>query len=279
MDVFISHVHEDETLASELKGFLEGLFLNASVFVSGRDLAGGELWSEELRSRLEKSTVIIALVTRYSSDSNWVHFEAGVGFVRKCTIPLVADGVTIDALRPPLKLLQARTFDDEGLRLLAQDIAQLARLRSPDRFPGLSEVTKSADKFIHLRSEDAPSAPAESGSTSRARSKEPKIDATLTELRKRLHEAISTAIELHRPTFDIPTAEKMQNLELRELLELADAVGVPAPYSYGVALKNLQAKAPVSTDPPWKAMNYERDLRNLASMIAKLENQPKDPRA
>ena len=67
--VFVSHVHEDETIASALKEYLERLFLNATVFVSGQDLAGGELWAEELRKKLQSSTAIIAIITRFSRDS------------------------------------------------------------------------------------------------------------------------------------------------------------------------------------------------------------------
>src|SRR5690348_5247725 len=91
--IFISHASEDETMAIELKAFLENIFLNADVFVSGRDLAGGALWAEQLRAKLEEATTIIALITRFSAESTWVHFEAGAGFVRKRTIPVVADGV------------------------------------------------------------------------------------------------------------------------------------------------------------------------------------------
>jgi len=42
--IFISHVADDESIASCLKDFLEKIFLNADVFIASRDLKGGEIW-------------------------------------------------------------------------------------------------------------------------------------------------------------------------------------------------------------------------------------------
>jgi hypothetical protein len=69
LTVFISHVTEDEPLASGLKDYLESIFLNASIFVSGRDLAGGEVWIEELRSTLAAATAVIGVMTPLSLKS------------------------------------------------------------------------------------------------------------------------------------------------------------------------------------------------------------------
>jgi hypothetical protein len=126
--VFISHVHEDETLALHLKSLLEGIFLDADVFVSGRDLAGGQVWFEELRQRLGHAIAIIALITRFSLSSRWVYFESGTGFIRQCTIPVVTDGVTLEDLQPPMTLLQTRKYDEEGLKALWQEGARFIQL-------------------------------------------------------------------------------------------------------------------------------------------------------
>jgi hypothetical protein len=73
--VFISHNAEDETVAAAIKDFLESVFLNAEVFVSTRDLAGGELWVKTIQAQLEHAIAIVALVlhcptTIHGSSSN-----------------------------------------------------------------------------------------------------------------------------------------------------------------------------------------------------------------
>ncbi len=272
MDIFISHVHDDETIASALKDFLEGLFLNADVFVSGRDLTGGELWFEKLRTRLERSTAIIAIVSRFSKDSNWIYFEAGAGFVRKCTIPLVVDGVTIDTLVPPLKLLQSRTFDDAGLRLLAQDIALLAGIRPPDKCPGLSEAIKVADEFLGLRSSEDPSGPLSEPTAYDQVFGE--RDANVSErhsaLQERCKQAVSIAIQSTYATFEIPSPDEIQKLSFRDMVGLAEAVGVSIPF--GLRLSLSLFIFPRVDDPLWKKMNTERKLRDIETELSEYEH-------
>src|SRR5262249_7345805 len=105
ISIFISHIKDEEAIALALKSFLESTFLNATVFVSGKDLCGGDVWAKQLRGQLETSTVIIAIVSPCSACSTWVHFEAGAGFIRECTIPVVVDGLQIRDLKPPFSLL------------------------------------------------------------------------------------------------------------------------------------------------------------------------------
>ncbi|MCG6535397.1 MAG: toll/interleukin-1 receptor domain-containing protein [Syntrophales bacterium LBB04] len=128
--VFISHVSDDESIAIAIRQFIEKVFLNATVFVAGRDLIGGEVWVKEIRDKLRTSRVIVSIITPFSQNSSWVLFESGAGFLDSRTIPLCGDGITIEALKPPLKLLQARALNQEGLKNLVRDIARLAELSS-----------------------------------------------------------------------------------------------------------------------------------------------------
>jgi len=79
-NIFISHDNSDETIAIELKKFIENIFLNTNVYVSGRDLEGGQTWIENIKLALKSSQVIIALVTKKSINANWLYFESGAGF-------------------------------------------------------------------------------------------------------------------------------------------------------------------------------------------------------
>ena len=156
-EVFISHDSSDETLALLLKKLVEEVFLNAEVFVSSRDLRGGNLWVEEIKKRLSSAKIIVSLVTRFSEHNPWVLFESGTGFTEDKTIPICADGITLENLEVPLKLLHARNFDDAGLKYLIHDIANIAQLRQPTTCNGLDAILSEANTFIKLRNiEDAP---------------------------------------------------------------------------------------------------------------------------
>jgi len=272
IDIFISHVHDDETLASTLKDFLEGLFLNANVFVSGRDLTGGEVWIEELRARLDRSTAIIALVTQLGKNSDWVHFEAGAGFARKCTIPLVAGDVSLNALEPPLKLLQARTLDETGLQLLAQDVARLAELRQPDKYPGLEETIRVAEEFLNLRAESTTTEPSELAVANVASIAQPDqtLVARLRSLEDRAKKAIANAVGLRSATFDVPNRDEIEAMTLHDACELAEAVGVSVPF--GILRVSLHStNMPDEDAPPWRKMNKERVFKDIEDGLIAFE--------
>lgn len=92
-NIFISHDAFDQAIAIELKSFLENIFLNSNVYVSGRDLEGGQTWIENIKLALDSSQVIIALVSKKSINANWLYFESGAGFTDDRTIPLVTDNL------------------------------------------------------------------------------------------------------------------------------------------------------------------------------------------
>jgi hypothetical protein len=94
-NIFISHDSKDETIAVELKAFLENVFLNASIYVSGRDLQGGQTWIENIKLILKSSQVIISIISKESINNNWIYFETGAGFTDDKSIPLITDGLKI----------------------------------------------------------------------------------------------------------------------------------------------------------------------------------------
>jgi hypothetical protein len=268
--VFISHVSEDAALASQLKDFLESIFLNVNVFVSGRDLSGGQLWMEQLRKSLGSATAIIALTTRFSSDSRWVYFESGAGFVEGRTIPVVADGVTLSTLTAPFKLLQARTYDDAGLKALASDIARLASLREPVRFPGLDKILAESKTFIDLRSA-APAAPASARPSSAPRSA-PRVAPSNTPsasasraaaIVRRARELVMQDVLRREAVFEIPSIEEMRAMKFSDLDSLAKAVGVVMPGMLNLQVMMLEMSPPSPNLPAWEQVNQEKRLAEL----------------
>jgi hypothetical protein len=144
--IFISHDSADQALAEILREYLIRLVPAVDIFVSGADIRGGKGWFENLRSQLEASLVIIALMTRKSRTSPWVHFEAGSGFVPETTIPVCTDGVTKSDLDYPLRQLQARNLDSEDLAALFRDIAELTDRPDLSGDVVLINATEATDK-------------------------------------------------------------------------------------------------------------------------------------
>jgi hypothetical protein len=270
--IFISHVDEDGAIALAMKTFLEELFLNAQCFVSGWDLAGGELWFEELRKQLESSVCIVALISPISKDSRWVHFEAGAGFVTLRTIPIAVAPLTVDTLPAPLKLLQARNLTREGLEALSIDIARLAKLRTPARFPGLDEALGEIDSFLKKRLQ--PSIPSTTAATSARQTLFPPkpaedlaIKAQLGHLQTQVRSLLIELLERSRASFDIPSQHELRAQNLMDLFEIADAVGAPTPFQSRWALTFDTAVA--ADAPEWKKINERKQLGEVERELVK----------
>lgn len=76
--VFVSHKHDDHSLAETVKTTLEGLCGRIECFVSGSDLPAGSDWNAEIRSQLAKSHLLILLFTEPSRNWDWCLYEAGL---------------------------------------------------------------------------------------------------------------------------------------------------------------------------------------------------------
>ena len=279
--VFISHVSDDESIAIAIKRFIEKVFLNSVVFVSGRDLTGGEVWVKEIRDKLRTSRVIVSIITPFSQNSSWVLFESGAGFSDSRTIPLCGDGITIETLRPPLKLLQARALSQEGLQKLVRDIARLAELREPSEYPGLPDALSSIDDFLHARSQSIkdnggelpqPESPVTEVTL---QPQESTVDMDLQskadELEKRLREATIRSIEKAASSYDVPSRDEMEKMGQGELNEVASCFNIPRLLGIRADLL-LYRMNPVSEDASrWKKMNAQKSFEAALETIVKFE--------
>jgi hypothetical protein len=150
--ILISHDSKDEELASELKFFLENIFLNVHVYVSGKDLRGGQTWVEQIKNRLKSSRIIITLLTTKSLNNNWVYFESGAGFADDKAIPLLADNLKPEDLPSPLNLLQARLLTNSGIKALIKDISTRLDSREPTNYSGINELIIKIEKLLRRES-------------------------------------------------------------------------------------------------------------------------------
>jgi len=285
-EAFVSHDSADETLALLLKKLIEGIFLNADVFVSGKDLRGGNLWAAELKHRLSSAKVIIALITRYSKDNLWVHFESGAGFIDDRTIPICADEISVEMLDPPFKLLHARNFDDRGLKELLQDIARIVQLRQPDTHGGLAETLSEAGRFIKLRDSESSHtmlSPSQDASVASTQKKLADLHASVLEekdaelkqryeaLKQEYHAILKQQIQNLQGRHDIPTESELDKMSYYDLDQVLSAIKAPTSRMISLSFNVLELNLPRKSASKWQKLNATHALDDLEKELRKLE--------
>ena len=257
--VFVSHSTDDAPIAAAVKPYLEGLFLGVDVFVSTRDLTGGRIWMKTLHEKLVAARAIVAIVTPTSQHNPWVHFEAGVGFAEEKTIPLCADGLTPGELIAPFALLQARSADSDGLKLLAADVAALLSQRVPREFPTLADTTERIKLAGHERA----------SSVNGVESSEPVYDPVLSEswsdINKRLRQAVIEAILRYPALQPLPVRPELEKMSQFDLEQMAQAYEIDTPSRAIFALCMLDL--PLANDPEWKKINARKSLEEASNAM------------
>ena len=270
--IFISHESKDECLAAILKDFIEGIFLNANVFVSGRDLVGGEIWINRIKEELEEATAIVSLVSSRLERSAWLYFECGAGFMTGKTIPLCADKLNVRDLPPPLSLLQARNLDAEGLKRLVQDIAKLALLRAPSQCPGLAEALSQAENFLHTRREQQSNAKSESDRAAKESPPDPKLRKYHDRLDSRMRDLeirrFAPAREVHP---DIPGEEELRLMTPEDRYEISKFYNIRYSPSWERYPIGYCLPLPRESDSKWQKLNYTKLLKSVEKDIDDFE--------
>jgi TIR domain len=138
IQVFISHITEDATVAARLKLKLTEDFLGQlTVFQSSdtESIGAGEVWFSSLGDALRGSSVFIVLCSPRSIERPWVNFEAGAAWILKLPlIPVCFAGQRPGELPMPFSAHQALELADApGLRRLYGRIAQILGFQLPAR--------------------------------------------------------------------------------------------------------------------------------------------------
>lgn len=136
---FISHVHEDSDIATQLEGTLrEALLGGVSFFNSSnrQSIRPGDPWRDLVIAKLRDAVAVLVIATPESVGRPWVNFEAGGAWVHGGTvIPCCARGMAVDSLPAPLSHLHAVSLEKgEDLRDLVAELAGYADLETPERF-------------------------------------------------------------------------------------------------------------------------------------------------
>ena len=97
-DIFISHIHEDGSVANALRWFISAKVQpqTAEIFVSSSQLQLGDEWLEKIRISFRSAKIVIALFSPEAVKRPWVNFEAGGAWFspEKMLIPLCIGGLS-----------------------------------------------------------------------------------------------------------------------------------------------------------------------------------------
>lgn len=125
--VFISWAGEpSRQIGTALQQLIALTVQNAKPWMSHEDILAGSDWSDEVRGHLKVATFGVLCLTPDNIDRPWVLYEAGaigekVGGSRVC--PMIY-GMSVDALRYPLKRFQAKPLTQPGVWDLVRAIHQ-----------------------------------------------------------------------------------------------------------------------------------------------------------
>ncbi len=277
-NIFISHDANDQAIALELKNFLEDIFLNFNVYVSGKDIQGGQTWIENIKLALKSSQVIIALVTKKSINANWLYFESGAGFTDDRTIPLISDNLQFKDLTPPLSLLHSRILDKEGVGLLVTDIVQKLNLRMPTNLPGVDEmiariagIIDTKEKAVIVAKPVAVASP--QPVTAVVKKVDEKVLLAYVQLQQRAKSAIIKKLLSAADKYPIPSEAELQHMQVHQLCEVAKAYNIPIPSTTNLRILGASLGLPSDTDDDYKKQNVLRGFDQANSELDRYEAQ------
>jgi hypothetical protein len=164
--VFFSHSSRDADDLGRLKKLLVAR-TNGTIdfFLSGDQdsITAGRNWVSDVFTALSRADVIFTFLSPDSLQSQWVFFEAGIGYYRDIqVVPVGMLGVNAGEIPPPLGLLEGFNLDSpQGLGRIIQVInAAFSHAHSTefterdfDTFQGISHETTAAipDGTHHFR--------------------------------------------------------------------------------------------------------------------------------
>jgi len=119
MKVFASWSGEgSKRVALLLKSWLPKVLQSVEVYVSDRDVQGGERWYQSIVSSLEQVDFGIVALTKDNKCSPWIQFEAGAlskSIETARVIPLLCNLTTLDLAGNPLSHFQAKAVDRDDM--------------------------------------------------------------------------------------------------------------------------------------------------------------------
>lgn len=117
--VFISHSSSESALSVYLARWLEQKFPNTSCFCSSRplDLPPGRKWLEDIFSKARGSDLCLMMLSPYSANNSWLHFEAGMVLGAEIAgnqvVPILYGGITKSCIPTTVQHLEYLFLEDQ----------------------------------------------------------------------------------------------------------------------------------------------------------------------
>jgi len=117
MTIFISHIHEEASIAEVIKNAIEASFgEQLKVFTSGdpNDVPAGVNWLDQLQASLGSASAVLVLCSKVSRDRPWVNFETGYARIKGGipVIPICHSGLSKSDLPIQIATFQALNVSD-----------------------------------------------------------------------------------------------------------------------------------------------------------------------
>jgi hypothetical protein len=115
---FISHHSGDKNIAELFSDALQRISLDQiNAWFSSDDKSGGlkpgDIWFNQILSKITQSKAVVTLLTPNSINRPWVYFESGIGqALENCEVIPVCIGVKKDDISHPLDLYQCYQLND-----------------------------------------------------------------------------------------------------------------------------------------------------------------------
>ena len=146
MNIFISHISEEASIAEVLKDWIESTFLGQpEVFVSGDtdDLPVGNKWIDEIDQALDSAVAFLVLCSAASLKRPWIQLETGWGWIKGLPIiPICHSGQKKDDLPSPISTFQALEINSDGF--VSDLFTTLAKHLGFAKFPRIDK-----DAMVH----------------------------------------------------------------------------------------------------------------------------------
>ncbi|HDR8188358.1 toll/interleukin-1 receptor domain-containing protein [Bacillus wiedmannii] len=137
MKVFLSWSgSESQQLAEAFKDWLPNVLQYIDPYMSAKDIALGERWSNSIADNLENSKFGLIFVTPANIDAPWINFEAGAlsKAINSKVIPILYKANVTLLNQGPLKQFQsAKELDKENMFSLIESINDSTEIGSLDK--------------------------------------------------------------------------------------------------------------------------------------------------
>lgn len=135
LNIFISYSHSDSDFANRLEADLRQR--DFDTWMDRRGLAGGHKWRRELQNAIDRSHVLLVVLSPEAVDSEYVQSEYGYAtdegktvipiYFRPCKIPMELRGI---------QWIDFQQSYEQGLEALVQDLARVGGTTSAPAAPG-----------------------------------------------------------------------------------------------------------------------------------------------